>query len=74
MDYASSYVVDSALSVVESCCRAFPNECEACPDYEEIRPKLEVALAGCFGLYFGPSYLVKKCKRFNWKTSDEIRR
>jgi len=53
-----------------SCCKDFPDECKECSEYEEIYPTLNVAFTGCFGIYAGPSYIIKKCKRFKWQTSE----
>jgi len=74
MAYASSHVVGWTLSRLESCSRVFPDECKLCQEYVETYPAFDVGLAGCFGLYFGPSYIVRRCKRFNWKSCEEIRR
>ena len=69
MDCASPHVVRLIVSRLESCCKAFPDECKECPEYAEIYPTPDFGLTGCFGLYFGPSYILKRCKRFNWKST-----
>ena len=57
------------MSELVSCSKDFPDECKGCPDYvEETDTTLNVALTGWFGFYSGPSYTIKKCKRFNWKS------
>ena len=54
-----------------SCSRDFPDECKGCPEYvEEINDAVDVALTGWFGFYPGPSYAIKRCKRFNWKSYE----
>ena len=57
-----------------SCSKDFPDECKGCPDYvEEIdNPTLGTALTGWFGFYSGPTYVVKRCTRFNRKSYDRI--
>jgi len=55
-----------------SCSRCFPNECEDCSEYEETYPSLGATAMGYFGMSFGPSYLVKKCRRFGWKSYEQI--
>jgi hypothetical protein len=74
MEYASSDVEGLVLSRVTSCSRSFPDECQGCPEYDEKYPTLDVALTGYFGLYFGPFYIVKRCKRFNRKSYEEVKR
>ena len=63
------------MSRLVSCSRDFPNECRGCPEYVE-EPEglrgLEEAVMGGFGFFSGPSYTVKRCKRFNWKAYDRI--
>jgi hypothetical protein len=60
------------MSKLISCSRDFPDECKGCPDYvEEIEGVGELhALTALFGFQSGPSYVIKKCKRFNWKSYD----
>ena len=66
------------MSQLVSCSRDFPDDCKGCSDYvEEIDTTLDVALTGWFGFYFGPTYAVMRCKRFNRRSYvrlQEIRR
>jgi hypothetical protein len=73
MDYVASQVVGLVMSRLSSCSKSFPGECEGCPDYDERYPTLGMALSGCFGPYCGPFYIVKKCKRYNWKAFEEVK-
>ena len=57
------------MSKLASCSKDFPDECAGCSDYvEEIQNGIGSALAGWFGFYFGPTYVVKRCTRFNRKS------
>jgi len=67
LDYVPSDEVGCVVSKHATCSRDFPQGCSDCPDYEEIYPTLDSLLSGCFGLSFGPAYIIKKCRRFNWK-------
>lgn len=60
--------MDQALNKAISCAKDFPDGCKDCPDYEEVYSALDAGLTGCFGLYSGPTYTLKKCRRFNWKS------
>jgi hypothetical protein len=70
MDYVPGDEVDCVVSERASCSMDFPQGCRDCPDYEEVYPTLDTLFTGCFGLCFGPSYIIKKCRRFNWKSYD----
>ena len=61
------------MSRPTSCFRDFPDECKGCPEYVEEtagNDRLAVALTGWFGFYSSPSYTVKRCTRFNWKSYE----
>jgi hypothetical protein len=75
MEYVRSIAVDSVLSRYESCSWDFPDGCKGCLEYVEEtgeHNRLYTALIGLFGHYSAPSYVVKRCTRFDWKSYETI--
>jgi hypothetical protein len=74
MENAQDFVEGWIMSklVKTSCSKDFPDECKGCPDYVESNTTLDTALAGWFGFYSGPAYVVKRCTRFNRKSYGRI--
>ena len=74
IENVQAVVVGSVLSRFVPCSRQFPDECKGCLEPVEETDehnRLYTALTRLFGFYFGPSYIVKRCTRFNWEP-DEI--